>query len=83
LTPPPRRAKLAPGRACADRRSRRPAPTNDSGDYEQPTYENTAGGTRTSGTVTAFRNRAGESIALTVDALGRVTAKNLPGSDRT
>ncbi|HET9638267.1 MAG TPA: RHS repeat-associated core domain-containing protein [Allosphingosinicella sp.] len=57
------------------------AGTSNSGDYEQPTYENTAGGTRTSGTVTAFRNRAGESIGFTVDALGRVTAKNLPGSE--
>ena len=35
-------------------------------DYEQPTYETTAGGTRTSGTVTAFRNRGGESIGFTV-----------------
>jgi RHS repeat-associated protein len=57
------------------------AGTSNGADYEQPTYENTAGGTRTSGTVTAFRNRAGESIGFTVDALGRVTAKNLPGSE--
>ena len=57
------------------------AGTSNSSDYEQPTYENTAGGTRTSGTVTAFRNRAGESIGFTVDALGRLTAKDLPGSE--
>ena len=57
------------------------AGTSNSGDYEQLTYENTAGGTRTSGAVTAFRNRAGESIGFTLDALGRVTAKNLPGSE--
>jgi RHS repeat-associated protein len=57
------------------------AGTSNSADYEQPTYENTAGGTRTSGTVTAFRNRAGESIGFTTDGLGRVTAKNLPGSE--
>ena len=57
------------------------AGTSNSGDYEQPTYENTAGGTRTSSTVTAFRNRAAESIGFTVDALGRVTAKDLPGSE--
>jgi RHS repeat-associated protein len=57
------------------------AGTSNSGDYEQPTYETTSGGTRTSGTVTAFRNRAGESIGFTVDALGRVTAKDLPGSE--
>ena len=57
------------------------AGTSNSADYEQPTYETTAGGTRTSGTVIAFRNRAGESIGFTVDALGRVTAKNLPGSE--
>jgi len=57
------------------------AGTSNSSDYEQPTYENTAGGTRTSGTVVAFRNRAAESIAFTVDALGRVTAKDLPGSE--
>jgi len=57
------------------------AGTSNSSDYEQLTYENTAGGTRTSGTVTAFRNRAAESIGFTVDALGRVTAKDLPGSE--
>jgi len=57
------------------------AGTSNSGDYEQLTYENTAGGTRTSSTVTAFRNRAGETAGYTVDALGRVTAKNLPGSE--
>jgi RHS repeat-associated protein len=55
--------------------------TSNSSDYEQPTYETTAGGTRTSGTVVAFRNRAAESIAFTTDALGRVTAKDLPGSE--
>jgi len=57
------------------------AGTSNSSDYEQPTYENTAGGTRTSGTVTAFRNRAAESIGFTLDALGRLTAKDLPGSE--
>jgi YD repeat-containing protein len=57
------------------------AGTSNSADYEQPTYENTAGGTRTSGTATALRNRAGESIGYTLDALGRVTTKNLPGSE--
>ncbi|MFL6846105.1 MAG: RHS repeat-associated core domain-containing protein, partial [Allosphingosinicella sp.] len=57
------------------------AGTSNSSDYEQPTYETTAGGTGTSGTVVAFRNRAGESTGFTIDALGRVTAKDLPGSE--
>ena len=47
------------------------AGTSNSGDYEQLTYETTAGGTRTAGTVSAFRNRAVETAAFTVDALGR------------
>ncbi|HEX8240839.1 MAG TPA: RHS repeat-associated core domain-containing protein [Allosphingosinicella sp.] len=50
------------------------AGTSNSADYEQSTYD-------AAGNVTSFRNRAGESIGFTVDALGRVTAKDLPGSE--
>jgi YD repeat-containing protein len=39
------------------------------------------GGARTSSLVASFRNWAGESIGYTVDALGRVTTKHLPGSE--
>jgi len=57
------------------------AGTSSTSDYEQPTYESLASGTRTSGLVVAFRNRAGESIGLGYDALGRLTAKDLPGAE--
>jgi RHS repeat-associated protein len=50
-------------------------------DYEELTYESLAGGTRTSPLVTAFRNRAAQTIAFGYDALGRQTAKDLPGSE--
>ncbi len=58
------------------------APTSGAGaDFEQLTYESLAGGTRTSPLAVAFRNRAGESIGFGYDALGRVTSKDLPGSE--
>jgi RHS repeat-associated protein len=57
------------------------AGTSSATDYEQLTYENTAGGARTSGTVSSLRNRAGETAGFTSDALGRVTFKDLPGSE--
>ena len=44
------------------------------GDYEQLTYD-------ASSNVTAFRNRANQTIAFSYDALGRLTTKNLPGSE--
>jgi RHS repeat-associated protein len=50
-------------------------------DFEQLGYETTAGGTRTSGTVASFRNRAGEVIGFGYDNLGRLTLKDLPGSE--
>jgi RHS repeat-associated protein len=63
-----------------------PSPTKGAGtssatDYEQLGYESTAGGARTSGTVSSSRNRAGETAGFTADALGRVTLKDLPGSE--
>jgi YD repeat-containing protein len=53
----------------------------EASDYEQPTYETHASGTRTSGLVDSFRNRANETIAFGYDALGRLTSKDLPGSE--
>jgi RHS repeat-associated protein len=63
-----------------------PMPTKGAGasngsDYEQNTYESLAGGTRTSGLVASFRNRANETIAFTFDALGRPILKDLPASE--
>ncbi len=43
-------------------------------DYEQPTYD-------ANGNLTAFRNRAAQSIGLTYDKLNRVTLKDLPGTE--
>ncbi|MEA3052855.1 MAG: hypothetical protein QOG72_1758 [Sphingomonadales bacterium] len=57
------------------------AGTSSTSDYEQPTYESLAGGTRTSGLVVAFRNRAGETTGFGYDALGRLTSKDAPGSE--
>ncbi|MEA3052853.1 MAG: hypothetical protein QOG72_1756 [Sphingomonadales bacterium] len=57
------------------------AGTSSATDYEQPTYESLAGGTRTSGLVVAFRNRAGETTGFGYDALGRMTSKDAPGSE--
>jgi RHS repeat-associated protein len=58
------------------------APTGGTtADFEQLTYESLAGGARTSPLVVSFRNRAGESIGFGYDALGRQTAKDLPGSE--
>jgi RHS repeat-associated protein len=54
--------------------------TNGS-DYEQLTYENTAGGTRTSGTIASRRLRDSNSIAYTYDNLGRLMLKDLAGSE--
>ncbi|HYE27783.1 MAG TPA: RHS repeat-associated core domain-containing protein [Allosphingosinicella sp.] len=50
------------------------AGTSSTGDYEQLGYD--AGSN-----VTSFRNRANETIAFSYDALGRLTLKNLPGSE--
>jgi RHS repeat-associated protein len=52
----------------------RGAGTSNSSDYEQLGYD--AGSN-----VTSFRNRAGETIGYSYDALGRLTAKDLPGSE--
>ena len=57
------------------------AGTSSTSDYEQPAYESLAGGTRTSNLVASFRNRAGETVAFGYDALGRLTSKNLPGTE--
>jgi RHS repeat-associated protein len=57
------------------------AGTSSTTDYEQPTYETFASGTKTSHLVTAFRNRAPETIGFGYDALGRLTSKDLPGSE--
>lgn len=56
------------------------AGTSSTTDYEQPTYESLASGTRTSSVVTMFRNRAGQTIGLTTDALGRQTSIDLPNT---
>ncbi|HKH43215.1 MAG TPA: hypothetical protein VKM72_00980, partial [Thermoanaerobaculia bacterium] len=66
-------------------KTRLPNPTKGSGtssttDYEQLTYENTASGTRTSGTVSTFRNRANETITFIYDNLARVTLADFPNS---
>jgi YD repeat-containing protein len=59
-------------------RTRMPSPTTDGAssttDYEELTYD--AGGN-----VTNLRLRDGTSIAMTYDALGRPTLKDLPGSE--
>jgi RHS repeat-associated protein len=55
--------------------------TSNASDYEQLTYENTLSNARTSGTVAAFRNRAGSSIAFGYDNLTRLTSKDLPGTE--
>lgn len=57
------------------------AGTSSTIDFEQLTYENTSSGTRTSGTVDSRRLRDGQSIAYGYDNLGRITLKNLPGSE--
>jgi RHS repeat-associated protein len=48
--------------------------TSSTTDYEELTLD-------ANGNVTNFRNRSGDSIAYTLDALNRVTLKNLPGSE--
>jgi RHS repeat-associated protein len=55
--------------------------TSNASDYEQVTYESLAGGTRTSGLVVAFRNRANQTANFGYDALGRQISKDLPGSE--
>jgi RHS repeat-associated protein len=50
------------------------AGTSNSSDYEQLSYD-------ANGNVTSRRLRDGNSIAFTYDALNRVTAKDLPGSE--
>jgi RHS repeat-associated protein len=56
-----------------------PSPTKGSGtsnfgDYEQQGYD-------AASNVTSFRNRAGQVIGFSVDALGRRTFKDLPGTE--
>jgi RHS repeat-associated protein len=66
-------------------RTRMPSPSTDNSssttDYEELTYETLASGTRASPLVASRRLRDATSIAYSYDALGRPTAKNLPGSD--
>jgi len=50
------------------------AGTSSTTDFEQPSYDN-------NGNVTSFRNRAGETIGFTFDALDRMTLKDLPGTE--
>ncbi|MFL6846101.1 MAG: hypothetical protein ACJ8ER_14610 [Allosphingosinicella sp.] len=51
------------------------APTSGTGaDFEHYGYD-------ANGNVTSFTNRAGETIAFTFDALDRMTAKDLPGTE--
>jgi YD repeat-containing protein len=50
------------------------AGTSSTTDYEQNTYD-------AAGNVTAFRNRAGQTISFTYDALNRQTYKDLPGTE--
>jgi RHS repeat-associated protein len=57
------------------------AGTSSTTDYEQPTYESLAGGTRTSPLVVAYRNRANQTANFGYDALGRQISKDLPGSE--
>jgi RHS repeat-associated protein len=57
------------------------AGTSDATLYEQLNYENTASNTRTSQTVASRRLRDGTSIAFGHDNLGRVTLKDLPGTE--
>ena len=57
------------------------AATSDTANYEQLTYENTQSNTRTSGTVASFRNRANETTAFGYDDIGRLTSKNLTGTE--
>lgn len=59
------------------------AGTYNPSDYQQLSYENTAGGTRTSGTLASVRDRANETIYLTYDALNRLTNKSPPGTEPT
>jgi YD repeat-containing protein len=57
------------------------AGTSSTSDYEQPTYESLAGGARTSGLVTAFRNRGNQTAGFGYDSLGRQVSKDLPGTE--
>lgn len=66
-------------------RTRMPHPgtdnTSSTTDYEELTYETVAGGTRSSPLVVSRRLRDGNSIGMTYDALGRLTARDMPGSE--
>jgi RHS repeat-associated protein len=68
-------------------KTRFPSPTTDdtssTTDYEELTYETVAGGTRASRLVASRRLRDATSIAYSYDALGRLTEKDLPGSEAT
>jgi RHS repeat-associated protein len=57
------------------------ANVSSTSDYEQIGYESLAGGTRTSGLAVSLRNRSNETIAYGYDALGRLTSKDMPGSE--
>jgi RHS repeat-associated protein len=50
------------------------AGTSSATDYEQLGYD-------ANGNVTSFRNRANQTLGFTFDALGRLTLKDLPGSE--
>ncbi|HYI40563.1 MAG TPA: RHS repeat-associated core domain-containing protein [Allosphingosinicella sp.] len=56
------------------------AGTSSTTDYQQLGYESLAGGTRTSNVVATIYNRAGETIGLGTDALGRLTLIDLPNT---
>ena len=67
-------------------KTRMPSTTKGSGtssttDYEQLTYENTSGGTRTSATVASVRLRDAQVIGFGYDGLTRRTSKDLPGGE--
>jgi RHS repeat-associated protein len=62
-----------------------PSPTTDNSssttDYEELTYATAASGTRSTSLVSSRRLRDGTSIGMTYDALGRLTARDMPGSE--
>jgi YD repeat-containing protein len=59
------------------------AGTSSTTDYEQPTYESLASGTRTTSLVVGYRNRANQTANFGYDALGRQTSKDLPAASPT
>jgi YD repeat-containing protein len=57
-----------------------PATAQHGATTETLTYESVNGGTQNSPLVSAFTNRAGQTIAFSHDALGRTTFKDLPNT---